>query len=219
MNNDNRARLALRLTALAGVSFALIGCQTIREAAGVTKEPPDEFAVVTKAPLVVPPDFNLRPPKPGAAPTNQASPVESAEAALYGEDPATIASQMTGNYSDEEKLILASSGAATSDHSIRQQITADNKQMELANDSLTNQLLFNTGPDPQAGNPVDADAEKERIDAAKTNGQPAGTTQTASTGQTPSPDTDTSSKKPDDSATIKKEGAGSGWFGWLDGIF
>jgi hypothetical protein len=51
--------------------FVLVGCDSIREAAGITKEPPDEFAVVTKAPLVIPPDYNLRPPKPGAAPTNQ----------------------------------------------------------------------------------------------------------------------------------------------------
>ena len=29
------------------------------------KNPPDEFAITTKAPLVVPPDYALRPPKPG----------------------------------------------------------------------------------------------------------------------------------------------------------
>ena len=73
MNNKYRLGviLSLRAAMLGGVAVALIGCQSIREAAGVTKSPPDEFAVVTKAPLVIPPDFNLKPPKPGAAPTNQ----------------------------------------------------------------------------------------------------------------------------------------------------
>ena len=52
--------------ALAALAIALSGCDTIREAAGVTKQTPDELAVVTKAPLVIPPDYNLRPPKPGA---------------------------------------------------------------------------------------------------------------------------------------------------------
>jgi hypothetical protein len=71
MNKNERTRHLLRFAALGGMAFVLVGCDSIREAAGVTKEPPDEFAVVTKAPLVMPPDYNLRPPKPGAAPTNQ----------------------------------------------------------------------------------------------------------------------------------------------------
>ena len=40
--------------------------QRCASAAGLTKKSPDEFAVTTKAPLVIPPDFNLRPPMPGA---------------------------------------------------------------------------------------------------------------------------------------------------------
>jgi hypothetical protein len=184
------------------MALVLVGCDSIREAAGVTKEPPDEFAVVTKAPLVMPPDYNLRPPKPGAAPTNQYSPTESAAASMFGEDPAEIAKQMTGDYSQEEKLILATSGAAVSDHAIRQQLAADAKSMEATNDDLTNKLLFQTGPDPQAGNPLDSDSEKQRLDAAKSSQQ---------TNSTVTPDDAKDSK---DSATIDKGGNG-----WLDGIF
>jgi len=202
MNKNERTRHLLRFAALGGMAFVLVGCDSIREAAGVTKEPPDEFAVVTKAPLVMPPDYNLRPPKPGAAPTNQYSPTESAAASMFGEDPAEIAKQMTGDYSQEEKLILATSGAAVSDHAIRQQLAADAKSMEATNDDLTNKLLFQTGPDPQAGNPLDSDSEKQRLDAAKSSKQ---------TNSTVTPDDAKDSK---DSATIDKSGNG-----WLDGIF
>ena len=202
MNKNERTRHLLRFAALGGMAFVLVGCDSIREAAGVTKEPPDEFAVVTKAPLVMPPDYNLRPPKPGAAPTNQYSPTESAAASMFGEDPAEIAKQMTGDYSQEEKLILATSGAAVSDHAIRQQLAADAKSMEATNDDLTNKLLFQTGPDPQAGNPLDSDSEKQRLDAAKSSQQ---------TNSTVTPDDAKDSK---DSATIDKSGNG-----WLDGIF
>jgi hypothetical protein len=188
MNTNDRTRHLLRIAALGGMALVLVGCDTIRQAAGVTKEPPDEFAVVTKAPLVMPPDYNLRPPKPGAAPTNQYSPTESAAASMFGEDPAEIAKQMTGDYSPEEKLILASSGAAVADHAIRQQ--------------LANKLLFQTGPDPQAGNPLDSDAEKQRLDSAK------------SAQQTNTPATTDADSKEKDSATIDKSGNG-----WLDGIF
>ena len=202
MNKNERTRHLLRFAALGGMAFVLVGCDSIREAAGVTKEPPDEFADVTKAPLVMPPDYNLRPPKPGAAPTNQYSPTESAAASMFGEDPAEIAKQMTGDYSQEEKLILATSGAAVSDHAIRQQLAADAKSMEATNDDLTNKLLFQTGPDPQAGNPLDSDSEKQRLDAAKSSQQ---------TNSTVTPDDAKDSK---DSATIDKSGNG-----WLDGIF
>ena len=50
---------------------AVGGCDSLRQEAGLTKQSPDEFAVTTKAPLIIPPDFNLRPPSPGAAPLNQ----------------------------------------------------------------------------------------------------------------------------------------------------
>jgi hypothetical protein len=211
MSRNGGKRHFFQAAVIAGLAVGLIGCQSIREAAGIAKEPPDEFAVVTKAPLIMPPDYNLKPPKPGAAPVNQMSPTETAAASLYGEDPATLASQMTGNYSQEEKLILANTGGAVADHSIRQQLAADTMSMELANDDLTNKLLFNT-KDLNAGNPLDADSEKARLDAAKsaqqTNAAAPATDQTADT------------EKHDDSAIINKDGSSSksndgGWFGWL----
>ena len=58
---------------------ALAGCESLRDAAGLTKKSPDEFAVTTKAPLVIPPDFNLRPPLPGAPPANTRDPSSNAE--------------------------------------------------------------------------------------------------------------------------------------------
>jgi hypothetical protein len=200
-------RDVLRTAALAGVALSLIGCESIREAAGVTKEPPDEFAVVTKSPLVIPPDFNLRPPKPGAAPTNQASPTQAAQAALFGDDPAAAANALPGNFSPEERVLLADSGGAVADHSIRKQIAADAKQMEATDDSFTNELLFRT-TDPYKGAPLNADAEAQRIEAARAQGQQiAGTpNSTNASGQPPT--------KPADSATIQKESGG-----WFDGIF
>jgi hypothetical protein len=193
----------LRLAALSGLALSLIGCQSIREAAGVTKEPPDEFAVVTKSPLVIPPDFNLRPPKPGAAPTNQSSPTDAAQAALFGDDPSAAAAALAGNYSQEERILLASSGGANADHSIRKQIASDAKDMEATDDSFTDELLFRT-PDPYKGAPLNADAEAQRIHDAGVQGQPPAST----------PPNTTTPAKHDDSATIKKDD--SGWFG---GIF
>ncbi|MFM5923347.1 MAG: DUF3035 domain-containing protein, partial [Novosphingobium sp.] len=45
---------------------------------------PDEFAVQRQAPLVVPPDFALTPPSPGAPRPTEQSTAAQAQAALFG---------------------------------------------------------------------------------------------------------------------------------------
>lgn len=158
-------RSYLRFAALAGLALTLAGCDSVREAAGLTKDAPDEFAIVTKQPLIIPPDFNLHPPKPGAAPANQVSPTEAAQDTLFPDDPNQVASTIKGNYSPAEKLLLAQTGASDAQDSIRQLIAADNKSMEAADDSFTNKVLFGSGN--SADKPLDANAEKARLDSMK----------------------------------------------------
>jgi hypothetical protein len=68
---------------LAGLGLA--GCQSTQQALGMTKVTPDEFRVVTKAPLVVPPDYALRPPAPGKPRPQELQPESAARLALLGE--------------------------------------------------------------------------------------------------------------------------------------
>jgi hypothetical protein len=44
----------------------LSGCSGFKRAIGLDPTMPDEFEVEARAPLTIPPDFSLRPPKPGA---------------------------------------------------------------------------------------------------------------------------------------------------------
>src|SRR3954471_4751762 len=60
-----RSLLTLPL-ALALLAPAVAGCSSTKEMLGLTKRSPDEFQVVSRAPLSMPPDFSLRPPTPGA---------------------------------------------------------------------------------------------------------------------------------------------------------
>ena len=66
---------------LAGASTLLAGCG----GGGLfNHDRPDEFAVQRQAPLVVPPDFSLTPPQPGAPrPADQTS-QQQAQDALFG---------------------------------------------------------------------------------------------------------------------------------------
>jgi hypothetical protein len=135
----------MRTAALAGFSLAAIllaGCDSLREEAGLNKLTPDEFAVVTKAPLIIPPDFNLKPPAPGSAPLNQQDPTGEAQKALFASsDPAVIAANMKGDMTMGEKMLLAQAGARRSDPNIRGQLQSDAPGMQGADPNFTNQVL------------------------------------------------------------------------------
>jgi hypothetical protein len=190
----------LRAAMLVAVAAAaLTGCDTVRDAAGMEKSAPDEFAVLTKAPLTIPPDYNLMPPRPGAVPTNQTDPTDTAQTALFGSDPATVASQLPDNYSEGEKMLLANAGIQQADPAIRQHLASDHKSMVGADDSFTSEVLFWQKPKTDAGNPLNADEEARKSDAQKSG-------QSASGGQ--------GSGQAQPAEKPKDKGWFDGWFDW-----
>jgi hypothetical protein len=104
----NRVALAALLVAGAGMA----GCTSTKEALGITKVVPDEFRVVSKAPLVVPPDYSLRPPAPGQPRPQELQPESQARIAILGQRAAE-------SRSDGEKLLVARAGAEHADPLIR----------------------------------------------------------------------------------------------------
>src|SRR6266704_800210 len=55
------------LFAVACLAASLLsGCTDFRRIVGMDRVGPDEFAVESRAPLTIPPEYNLRPPQPGA---------------------------------------------------------------------------------------------------------------------------------------------------------
>jgi hypothetical protein len=187
----------LRIAILLGAATALCGCESLRDATGSAKEAPDEFAIVTKAPLVIPPDYNLRPPKPGAAPMNQVEPTQAAQQALLGADNATVAAAIPGNASMGEKLLLTHAGAQNANPTIRQDLVADDTALQTSSDSFTNNVLFWQKP-ATADAPLDADAASAQ----------AHTAQPAATPPAPPP---ADEQKPDDS----NKKTDHGWLDWF----
>ena len=61
----HRGRILRSAACLCGVSL-VAGCTDFKQMIGLDQPMPDEFAVESRAPLTIPPDFNLRPPEPGA---------------------------------------------------------------------------------------------------------------------------------------------------------
>jgi hypothetical protein len=138
-----RSETLLRLAVAGAVLLALSACDSIRREAGMTKQSPDEFAVVTKAPLIIPPNFNLHPPAPGAPPLNQEDPADSAQTALFNSsDPQTVAAGMGGNLTLGERMLLANAGIQNADPSIRAQLQADSRGSAAAADQgFTDRVL------------------------------------------------------------------------------
>ena len=99
------------------------------------KNPPDEFAVTTKAPLVVPPDFALRPPKPGETRPQELSPSERARQVLLGD--VSAAPPTSG-----EQALLRDAGATVADPNIRAVLAAENGGRAEKDRSFANQLMF-----------------------------------------------------------------------------
>ncbi len=167
----NRVIVATVLVAAAG----LAGCQSTQKALGMSKVTPDEFRVVTKAPLVVPPDYALRPPAPGEPRPQELQPESAARNALLGQ---REAEQRT----DGEKLLVAKAGAEKADPLVRYVVDDEFGDLAHKEKSFADRVMFwkkgDAAAKPAAGagldnsdTPVDATAEQERV-AKLTGGKP-----------------------------------------------
>lgn len=142
---------------LATLGMGVSGCQSVGKAFGAGKNPPDEFAIVTKAPLTVPPDYALRPPKPGEIRPDRLSTADRTRQLLVGDS----ASQPP---STGELALLQSVGALEVDESIRAILAAENGNRADKDESLANRLAFwqvNDGQIDDSEAPLVVDDESE----------------------------------------------------------
>jgi hypothetical protein len=138
-----------RILTLGVVAVAALGAP-----ACTTNRTPDEFRVVRKAPLTVPPDYNLRPPAPGESRPTELQPDAAARVAVFGTDIGREASQ-------GERLFIAAAGGEATDRAVRQQVDYDAAQTLRKNRNFAD-VILNFGKTPREPL-VDASAEAERL--------------------------------------------------------
>ncbi len=124
---------AAGLVMLAGASLA--GCQSTKDALGLNKVVPDEFRVVTKAPLVVPPDYALRPPAPGEPRPTELQPESAARQALLGQRDAV-------NRSQGEQLFVAQAGGDKADPLARYVVDDEFGDLAYKEPSFADMVMF-----------------------------------------------------------------------------
>ena len=110
----------------------LTGCSSARDIVGLSKQSPDEFEVVTRAPLSLPPDYGLRVPVPNISRSQEKSLGESADYLLRqrgSQPPGQKLSRVdrSGAISPAEDAILGRAKAKITNQSIRAEINSDNK--------------------------------------------------------------------------------------------
>jgi hypothetical protein len=103
-------------------ALLLVGCTNFKRDLGLAPAAPDEFAVESRAPLTIPPDFDLRPPQPGAPRPQEASAAEKARKAIENAGPGEPGKQAA------EGIRAPQTGLG-------------NSERDLGDNSLSNKLL------------------------------------------------------------------------------
>jgi hypothetical protein len=115
-----------RAMLVSGVLLAVVGCDTtVQETLGLGRRSPDEFQVVRRAPLVIPPDATLRPPGSVTEASRRNDPADDARSLLTGERSEPFARGTASG--GERALVEASKVDAAPD--IRSRLVAENVEL------------------------------------------------------------------------------------------
>ena len=167
-----------RVIGLTGLGLAILllaGCEETRQALGQTKQSPDEFAVYSRAPLSLPPDYGLRPPTPGAERPQLVNPRDRARQAIIANarrrgsqiNPPRVPEGLSAG----EIAILRSTRAINVDRNIRQLIDRESSVLAAESVEFSDKLIFWRDP-AQFGTTVDANKESRRIRENQALGEP-----------------------------------------------
>jgi hypothetical protein len=148
-----------------GLALALGACSGVSDQLGLSKSSPDEFRVVAHEPLAMPPDFQLRPPQPGAPRPQEDSTQEQAQIAVFRAVPSkepVLEAATDPSLTAGEQALLKSAGADRSDPNIRELIDQETTAINAADESFITKLIFWYEQEPP-GVVVDPDAEARRL--------------------------------------------------------
>lgn len=168
--NKNLMILAL------GCAAVLSGCSSVKKQVGLEKTVPDEFRVVKRAPLTQPPDYVLRPPRPGAPRPQEQTTSDQAAQAVFGNAPVADTSAIT----DGESALLNQAGSSIADPDIRQRVDSETEDLPEHKKPVAQRLLGIGGKDGDAATVVNAKEEAQRLKDNAEKGKPV------TEGETPS---------------------------------
>ena len=118
---------------VAGLALSVTAaCSSTGSASSVT---PDEFRVVTKPPLAIPPNYSLRPPAPGTTIPAEVELATTGNTAAFG-------TALGQNASASEKALVSAAGANAVNPAIRSQIDWEETKAIRKSTSIADRILF-----------------------------------------------------------------------------
>jgi len=137
------------LAGAGAAALTLSACASGPSDPGINDAQQDEFRVVTKAPLTVPPDYSLRPPTPGVA-----RPLE-----LYDDDRVVTAFGTTigQNASPGERALVAAADANAVSPVIRTQVDFEEADTLRKSRSFSDRVIFWDDDDEETRALADSD--------------------------------------------------------------
>jgi hypothetical protein len=147
---------------LLGGTLILGGCSgdKLARTFGLTRDAPDEYTVTTRAPLSMPPDYNLRPPRPGVPRPQEQSERQQAQEALV---PQTALDAPGGGGTSAGQAALVQEAGPAAPRDIRSQVDRD-ARYAADDESFIDKVLYWRKPDTQHVQ-VDAQKESQRLRA------------------------------------------------------
>ncbi len=155
------------------VAVALLaGCESIRKTFGGERSGPDEFAVYSRPPLSLPPDYGLRPPAPGERRPQDVTPKDIAATAIVGRNqrPPQAPAAVAG--SPGLAALMRQTGASAADHGIRVIVEEETSVISRQDQAFVDKLIFWVDEKPYQGTVVDAEKEQKRIQENQALGKP-----------------------------------------------
>ncbi len=148
----------------------LSGCSDVRNKLGLDPEAPDEFTVYDRAPLSVPPQFSLRPPRPGEPRPQENTISNQAEKILTK---GSLAAPKSADNSVGKNALLEKAGVQNVDPNIRQHVDQDlSLEQNPTDKKLLEDVLFWQKKTPK-GDLIDAQKEKKRLEELKKSSPPS----------------------------------------------
>jgi hypothetical protein len=163
-----------------GVVFAfaavlVAACGDTRAFLGLDREPPDEFAVYSRAPLSLPPDYGLRPPEPGRERPQLVTPRDEARSAVTGREgqPGRPSAGAPSQASPGTLALLKQLNAVETDPDIRATVNRETTMLAEESRGFADRILFwrETAAE-NVGMEVDAAKEAKRIQETRALGRP-----------------------------------------------
>jgi hypothetical protein len=208
---------SLGLAALAATALAVTGCSGVRESMGAGgKGGPDETAIATRAPLVVPATFDLKAPQPGAPRPQDADTAATAQRILGG------GAARSAPASDGEKALLSATGANAADPNIRQELRQETREAQKRK-SYADGVLFWRGDRLETGTPLIAGEEAQHLQTMQQRpvAQPAPQPALAPVVIEKAPDEPApaeaaaDAKEAEEKAKAEEQEEDGGWFDWF----